>query len=175
MPGRPRPDEFDPSYGGYVSLVPDSGFDEVLRGQPAELARCAEAVPGEREQFRYDEGKWSIREVFGHVIDAERVFGFRAFSFGRGETAPLPSFDENDYVARSRYHERPLETLVEEFRALREAHLLMLTWQAESDWVRKGTASGNSISVRALAYIMAGHVRHHIGILRDRYGVIPRR
>ncbi len=171
MNARPAPDEFAPFYAGYVALVPETDILAVLRQQQADIAQCAGAIPARHEDFRYAPGKWSIREVFGHLIDAERVFAFRAFSFSRGEAAPLPPFDENAYVERSRYHERPLADLAAELRALREAHLAFLAWLDDGAWSRVGTASGRPVSVRALAFIMAGHIRHHVNILRERYGV----
>jgi hypothetical protein len=173
MTSRPNDTEFAPYYVRYVSLVPEDDILSVLESQLSEIARIAAAVDPQSEEFRYSTNKWSIREVFGHLIDLERVFGYRAFCIGRGETAPLPSFDENTYVAQSRYHERPLASIVAELRATRESNLLYMRWLSDDNWTRCGTASDNPVSVRALAFIIAGHARHHFSVLRDKYGLSP--
>ena len=169
MIGRPVEVEFAPFYAGYVSLVPEADVLRVLEDQVADVRECTRAFIPTREGFRYAEGKWSVREVLGHVTDAERVFGYRAFCFSRGDENPLPGFDENDYVARSGFDRCSLTTLVQEFGQLREANLTVLGRLDDAAWQRMGTASGKPVSVRALAYIMAGHVRHHLQILSTRY------
>ena len=173
MTSRPGDTEYAPFFSGYVSLVPEADVLAVLEHQPSELARVASAVPAERERFRYAGGKWSIREVFGHLIDAERVFSYRAFCISRGEETSLPAFDEGEYVRHSHYDDQPLEDLVSEFTAVRQAALAFLRRLEGRAWERIGTANNNPASARALAFIMAGHVRHHFAVLRDRYGVHP--
>ncbi len=168
---RPAETEYAPFYAGYVSLVPESDVLAVLEEQKSAFRRLAASVPKDRERHRYAEGKWSIREVTGHLVDGERVFGYRAFAFSRAEKAPLPSFDENEYVAASSYDEVPLAELVRELVAVRDANLAVLRRLADPGWARVGIASGKPVSVRALGFIMAGHPRHHLAILRDRYGV----
>lgn len=168
---RPAETEYAAFYAGYVSLVPEADVLSVLEGQKDAFRRLAAGVGSERERHRYAAGKWSIREVAGHLADAERVFGYRAFAFSRGEKAPLPSFDENEYVAASGYDHVPLADLVAELITVRDANLAMLRRLTEREWAHVGTASGKPISVRALGFIMAGHPRHHLGILRERYGV----
>jgi hypothetical protein len=118
-------------------------------------------------------GKWSIREVLGHVIDTERVFGYRAFAIGRGEQQPLVRFDQDAYLAASDFDSRPLADLVNEFSVVREANLLTFRHFTDADWDRTGTVSGNPMSARAIAFIMAGHARHHVRILQEQYGVKP--
>jgi hypothetical protein len=170
MMERPGDGEFASFYAGYVSLVPEADILSVLGGQAADLrARTRTFIP-EREDFRYEPGKWSVREMLGHVNDAERVFGFRAFCFSRGDENALPGFDQDDYVARSRFERCNLADLVEEFGQVREVNLVVLRRLDEEGWSRMGTASGKPVSVRALAYIMAGHVRHHLQILNALYG-----
>jgi hypothetical protein len=171
MTQRPTADEYAPFYAGYIGKVTEDDVLPVLAEQPAILRRLAAAVPTERETYRYAPGKWSVREVAGHLGDAERVFGYRAWRISRGDTTPLSGFDENRYVEASNYGERPLAELVEELAALREANLALLRALPPEAWPRLGTANNNPISVRALAYIMAGHVRHHLEVLRERYGV----
>lgn len=174
MIDRPNQAEFAPFYAGYVSLVPEADIVQVLEGQAADVREGTRAFIPAREGFRYADGKWSVCEVLGHMTDAERVFGFRAFCFSRGDENPLPGFDENDYVARSGFDRCSLADLVQEFGQLREANLTVLRRLDDDAWRRMGTASGKPVSVRALAYIMAGHVRHHLHILRTRYVVAPR-
>jgi hypothetical protein len=168
---RPQPEEYAPFYAGYVALVPESDALAVLAAQPAELLALAAKVPAEREGHRYAPGKWSVRELFGHLTDGERVFGYRAFCISRGDKASLPGFDENEYIAGATYDRVPLAELAADFAALRQSNVTVLRRLAPSGWARVGTANGTPVSVRALAFVMAGHVRHHIGVLRSRYGV----
>jgi DinB superfamily len=147
----------------------------ALERQPQELSDLIGGLATERETFRYAPGKWSIREAVGHIIDTERVFGHRAFCISRGESQPLHDFDQNDYMAASDFDQQPLSDLVKEFAVVREANLLPMRRLRDTDWDRTGTASGHPVSVRALAFMMAGHVRHHGGVLRERYGVVGSR
>jgi hypothetical protein len=128
-------------------------------------------VSEERSHFRYAPGKWSIREVMGHINDAERVFGYRAFRISRGDETPLAGFDENVYADRSPSAAIPAKTLAEEFALVRAGNLTFLRQLDPPRWTFKGTANNNPISVRALAYIMAGHVRHHQNGLAAHYDV----
>jgi hypothetical protein len=142
-----------------------------LERQIAEIRQRAAVVPAERETFRYAPGKWSIREIVGHLNDAERVFGYRAFCISRGERKPLPGFDEQRYVAEADSNRQPLAALVEEFAALRAAKLVLFRRLDPRAFKQIGTANDAPISVRALAFILAGHVRHHLGVLQLRYGI----
>ena len=168
---RPSETEYAPFYAGYVALVPETDILAVLAGQLTEVRRVAASIAPDRETWRYAEGKWSFREVVGHLVDAERVFGYRAFCFSRGETAALPSFDENQYVVAATSDTIPLRELVEELALVRQSNQAFLRRLRDPEWTRVGTASGKPVTVRALAWIMAGHPRHHLNILRDRYGV----
>jgi hypothetical protein len=143
----------------------------VLTGQIGGVASFLASVPEERAGFRYAPEKWSIREVVGHVIDCERVFGYRALSLARGETQSLPGFDETVYAARAGHDRFTLSSLVEEFQCLRQSHLHMFRRLSDTAWLTKGTANGHPTSVRGLAYVIAGHLRHHMSILTSRYGV----
>jgi hypothetical protein len=167
---RPADTEHAPYYATYISLVPETDVLTVLETQPQALRDIAARIAADREQFRYAPDKWSIREVLGHIIDTDRVFGYRAFCISRGEQQPLPGFDQNDYMATSDFNARQVADLVNEFAVVREANLLALRRLKDSDWDRTGTASGHPVSVRALAFMMAGHVRHHLWILTERYG-----
>ncbi len=171
MDQRPEEKEYDAFFAGYVSLVPEADVVSALERQTEEVIRAAAGVGPDRETFRYAEGKWSVREVFSHLVDAEQIFGYRAFCISRGDQASLPGFDENDYVAESDARTRSLAGIAGEFSAVRNANLLFLRRLDDRQMMRLGTANGKPISVRALASIMAGHVRHHFAILRSRYGV----
>jgi hypothetical protein len=168
---KPGEDEYAPFYRGYVARVQEDDVLEVLARQSGQLRELAAGLTPDRETARYEPGKWSVREVLGHLTDAERVFGYRAFCISRGEERPLPGFDENDYVAASPYAERPAAELADEFALVRDGNLAFLRRLPSSRWPATGNANGKAVSLRALAFIMAGHVRHHLEILRLRYGV----
>ena len=171
MMKRPEPSEYAPFYAGYVGLVPEDDVLAVLEAQPAEVTRLAAGLPADRETYRYGPGKWSVRELLGHVGDGERVFGYRAFCIGRGERIPLPGFDEQEYIAAANYDARPAAELAADFAGLRASNLSVLRNLAPERWAQAGNANGKPVTVRALAWVMAGHVRHHLAVLRDRYRV----
>jgi hypothetical protein len=168
---RPGPDEYAEFYAGYIARLPAGDVLELLARQQEQIAALVAAVPAERETFRYAPGKWSVREVVGHLGDAERIFGYRALRFSRGDEAPLPGFEENSYVEQSSFDARPLNSLAAELAALREANLLLFRGLAPEAWHRRGEANHHPVSVRALAFILAGHLHHHLGVLRERYGI----
>lgn len=168
---RPLESEYAPFYRGYVAHVTEEEILPVLRSQLDALDVLLGRVTPERETYAYAEGKWSIRELVGHLIDAERVFGYRAFCIARGESRNLPSFDENEYMLSAPYNQIDLEDLLSELRLVRLSNIAMLRNLDDEAWQRIGTANDNQISVRALTFIMAGHVRHHMGVLRERYQV----
>jgi hypothetical protein len=168
---RPQAEEYALLYAGYVDRVPESDVLEVLASQGEEVAGLLGRVSPEGERHRYAPGKWSVREVVGHLIDSERVFAYRALSFARADPAPLPGFDEQAWLPQAGFDRIPLADLVEEFVLARASHLRMLRRLSPTAWARRGVANQNPITVRALAWVMAGHVRHHLAILRDRYGV----
>ena len=168
---RPAENEFAPFYAAYIARVPESDPLPALEAQPAELLAVADRIPPDEELFRYAPDKWSVRQTFGHLVDTERVMGYRAFCIARGELKPLPGFDEKDYVAHAVSDERTVKELAHEFAAVRHANLWAIRSWVSEDWDRVGNANGKSVSARAIAYIMVGHVRHHMALLRDRYGV----
>ncbi len=167
-PTRPRPDEYADFYGTYIAAV-EGPLLETLEIDSRHWQTLLASVPPAREGYRYEPGKWSIREVVGHVIDAERMFSVRAMAFARGDQAHFPSFDENAYAAASGADRRSLADLTEELCAVRRSTLLLLKSFEEEAWDRRGTASGYEFTVRSLAWIMAGHSRHHRGVLAERY------
>lgn len=169
--GQPLETEYAPYYRSYVGHVTEEEILPVLRSQLDALDVLLGRVTPERETYRYAEGKWSIREIIGHLIDGERVFGYRAFCIARGETQNLPGFDQNDYMLTAPYDRIDLEDLLAELRLVRLSNIAMLRNLDDESWMRIGTANDNQVSVRALAFIIAGHARHHMSVLRERYGL----
>jgi len=168
---RPRDDEYAPFYNTYVKLVPEDDVLPAFREQVAVIRKLGATVPAARETHAYAPGKWTVRQVIGHVIDAERVFSYRALCFSRSDVTPLPAFDENAYVDHAGFNDVPLADLVEEFVLLRSANVKMFESLGADQWTASGIANRNAISVRALAYVMTGHVRHHLNMLRDHYAL----
>src|SRR5712692_5651176 len=170
---RPLESEYAPYYQSYIARVTEAEILPVLRSQLDELDVLLGRVTPDRETYAYAEGKWSIRELAGHLIDAERVFGYRAFCIARGESRNLPAFDEKEYMLSAPYNQIELDDLLSELRLVRLSNLAMLRSLDEQAWMRIGTANDAQVSVRAIAFIMAGHVRHHMGVLRERYLADP--
>ena len=168
---RPTDSEYAPYFQSYVAHVTEEDIPPVLRSQIDALELLFDRTKPEQETYRYAEGKWSIREVAGHLIDGERMFGYRALCVARGDTQNLPGFDENEYMISAPFDRIELEDLLSEFRLVRLSNIAMLRNLDETGWTRMGMANGAPVSVRALAYIMVGHVRHHMGVLRDRYQI----
>src|SRR5712691_13024277 len=168
---RPLESEYAPYYQGYVGHVNEDEILPVLRSQLDALDVLLGRLTPERETYRYAEGKWSVRELAGHLIDAERVFGYRAFCIARGESRNLPGFDENEYMLRAPYDRIDLEDLLSELRLVRLSNIAMLRNLNDEAWLRTGIANDSPVSVRALAFIMAGHARHHMGVLSQRYHI----
>ena len=166
---RPAAGEYFEYYGKYIALVPDGDLLALLRAQNAETASLLASVSPAKADFAYAPGKWTIKEVLGHLCDAERVFAYRAMRFARADVTALAGFDENTYVPAGQFGERTLADLVEEFQAIRSATLHLARHLDGDALARRGTASGHPISVRALLYIIAGHERHHVALLRERY------
>ena len=166
---RPAPDEFAPYYARYIEKVPDGDVVRTLREQRDGTAAFLRGIPDAKAGHRYAPDKWSIREVVGHLGDAERVFAYRALRFGRGDATPLPGFDENEFMKRARLDDRSYASLVDEFEAVRRATVALFDGFFPDEWTRHGAASGKDVSVRALAWIVAGHELHHVDVLKTRY------
>jgi hypothetical protein len=166
----PRPDtsEYADYYGRYVALATEDEILPVLRAQLVHEFAPLKAVPEAEFSRRHPPYTWSIKQVIGHLVDAERIFGYRALRFARGDTSPLPGFDENPYVEHGEFDRRSPADLLDEFEIVRHSHLFLFASLTADAWNRRGIASGNEVSVRALAYIMVGHVRHHLAIVRKR-------
>lgn len=168
---RPAESEYKSFYHNYISMVPEGDLLKILADQLDDLAARMARVPADKEQYRYAPGKWTVAEVIGHLADSERVFAYRALRFARKDQSPLTGFDENTWTPASNYARRPLADVVAEFRAVRQATLALLRGLEPEAFTRTGTANNSPISVRALAYTIAGHERHHMQVLKERYGV----
>ena len=166
---RPQNTEYAAYYENYVSLVKENDIVAVLETQQLEFLEATKEITEEKGAYRYAEGKWSIKELVGHLIDGERIFAYRALRFARADQTPLEGFEQDGYIENARFDTALLENLIAEFSLLRQANILFFKNLADQDWLRSGLASGAEVTVRALAYIMAGHVRHHLKILHARY------
>ena len=165
----PDASEYAPYYGTYVSKVSAGDIVETLATQNEATIALVRSIPEDKGGARYAPGKWSIREVVGHVTDAERIFTYRALRFARADHTPLASFDENTYVTHSSFDDRTLSSLIDEFEAVRRATVLLFASMNAAEWMRVGTASTKEMSVRGVAWVTAGHELHHVGILKTRY------
>ncbi|HKO14669.1 MAG TPA: DinB family protein [Gemmatimonadaceae bacterium] len=168
---RPRSDEHAEFYGAYVALVPDGDLVELLREQQQETVRLVRDLSDADAMRAYAPGKWTVKEVIGHLSDAERIFAYRALRFARGDARELAGFDETAYVPAGRFNTRRIADLLDEFQAIRTATVHLLRHLRPEELARRGTANGYAITVRAIAYVIAGHERHHAAILRERYGL----
>jgi hypothetical protein len=170
---RPQSDEYVPYYGKYISLVPEGDLAETLRSRIGETLALLRTIPEARASHRYAPGKWSIKEVVGHLADVERVMTYRALRLARGDATPLPGFDENAYVPAANFEARSLASLAHELEEVRRATIAFFETLDPDAAARRGSVNNNEISARALAYIVAGHERHHVRILRERYLNMP--
>lgn len=166
---RPDRSECADYYWTYIDEVPHEDVMDLYRGQRAASERFLAGMPEVTHGHRYAPDKWSVREVVGHVIDTERVFGFRAFSFARREPAPLPSMEQEPYAANARYDRRRMSDIVEEYLAVKRANLALFESFDADAWGREGVASGVSFTVRTIPYILVGHEIHHWKVLQERY------
>jgi uncharacterized damage-inducible protein DinB len=166
---RPQQGDYALYYEKYVSLVPGGDFLEILESQKRELLDLLSPLSDEQADFRYAPGKWSIKEVVGHVTDAERIFAYRLLRIARGDETPLASFEQDRYIKSANFPARKLEDLLHEFSAVRESTICLIRSLDDAAWLRRGTASQKEVSVLALAFIIAGHDRHHRMLLEKHY------
>lgn len=167
--GPPSDDEYFAYYSGYISLVTGGDLLQTLHLRFKEAESFYASVDAEKSLFRYAEGKWSIREVLGHIIDTERIMSYRALSFARGDANALPGMDQDEFMQHSNFDERDWNGMIDEFTSLRRANILMFENLPDDAWDRRGVASDHEISVRALGYIVAGHEIHHSTVVAERY------
>ncbi len=172
---RPAPSEHAEFYANYIAKVPGTDVLGVLEAQRLQMLQLFTGRSERDGNFRYAPGKWTIKEVLGHVTDTERIFSYRALRIARGDSTPLPGFEQDDYVRDGAFGERTLADLAEEFGAVRTASIALFRSFPEAAWERRGVANQKEVTVRALAFITAGHQMHHRVILEERYfPAIPR-
>jgi hypothetical protein len=165
---RPEPGEYAANFGKYVALVPEDDIVPAMEKELEQTLTLLRGVPEKEALVHHAPYTWSIKEVVGHVADTERIFGYRALRIARGDTTPLPGFDENVYARAAAFDRCPLRELIAEFEVVRRSHLWLFRHLPDEAWTRKGVANDNSISVRAIAYNILGHERHHAAIVRKR-------
>jgi uncharacterized damage-inducible protein DinB len=166
---KPDSTEYLPYYARYISLVAAGDVLQSLASQMRETQTVLRAIPASMSTHRYAPGKWSVNQLLGHVIDSERIFAGRALRFARADSSPLPGFEQDDYVANASFDAYPLRELAAELDVVRQSTLQLFLHLQEDAWLRRGTANGAEVSVRALAYIIAGHELHHRAILQEKY------
>lgn len=166
---RPEQTEYVSYYQQYIDKVPDGAILDTLERQVAHTLELLSGIDDKKANHRYASDKWSIKQLVGHVVDIERIFCYRALTFARNDKTPLPSFEQDDYVAGSNYDDQTLAVIADQLRVTRSATLAMFRSFDDETWLRTGVASGFEFSVQAIPYILAGHEIHHIGVLKERY------
>jgi hypothetical protein len=166
--GPPASDEYGHHHARYVSLVPAGDILVTLAGQVEETLAILRGIPDAEAMQHHPPYHWSFKEVIGHVTDTERIFAYRALRFARHDPTPLPAFDQDDYVVHARFNTRALADVLADLVGVRQATLALFRSLDPEAWLRRGTASGTSVTVRAIAHIIAGHERHHAAVLRTR-------
>jgi hypothetical protein len=165
---RPQADEHAPYYGKYIAQVPEGDLVSMLREQLLDTVSLLRGA-GDRADYAYAPGKWTLKESIGHIGDVERVMAYRALRIARNDQTDLPGFDENAYVENANFAARTLEDLLEELQVIRASTIHLARHLSADELARRGTANGNGVSARALFYIIAGHERHHVQLFREKY------
>jgi uncharacterized damage-inducible protein DinB len=166
---RPSPTEYPAFFATYIDLVPSDDLLQELEQSFQQTMAILESLTEEQASFRYAPGKWTIKEVVGHMVDTERIMNYRALCIARGDTTPFPGFDEEAYVSHSEFAERSLQSLLQDFSLVRQASMNLLERLPTDAWSRVGTVNNNKIVVSALGFIIVGHGLHHTNVIRDRY------
>ena len=166
---KPKPEDYDAIYRGYISLIGDDDIIEVLEEQRKTFEKFLKTFTEKQGSYSYADGKWTVKEVLGHVIDTEKIMAYRALAIARGEKQSLPGFEQDDYVAESNFNNRSLDDLINEFLTARESNIILFKSFDEEILHRRGIASESEVTVLALIYIIAGHEKHHMKILKERY------
>ena len=171
---RPVEGEYDPGAAAYIAAAPEIlDAAAALIAQRDDLAGLFLTISESRAAFRYAPGKWTVREVLGHLCDAERIFASRLLRIGRGDATPLPGFDENTYVPAGAFEARAVADVLAEWTAVRDATVALVGGMPREAWTRRGTANGKTVTAGALVYVIVGHTAHHLRMLDERYGVRP--
>ncbi len=166
---KPDKSEYASYYETYFSEIPEGNILELYEKQINEVKEFFGGISSSKLNFRYAKGKWTVKEILGHIIDTERIFAVRALCFSRNESQALPGFDENEYVSSSNFGDQTIASLLNQFELGRKSALEMFRSFNDEMWLRKGTASNNIMSVRAVPFIIAGHASHHIRMIKERY------
>jgi uncharacterized damage-inducible protein DinB len=166
---RPEAGEYPAHFETYLAKLPPGELLDLLEAQWEELGCLLEELDDAAADHRYAEGKWSVKEVLGHLLDAERIFAYRLLRIARGDTTPLSGWEEDAFVAGANFGARPLESLLEEYDLVRGHTLALLRGLDPSGFARMGTANGKAVSARAIAWVIAGHERHHMMVLKEKY------
>ncbi|MFD3447415.1 DinB family protein [Microbacteriaceae bacterium 4G12] len=169
MQKRPEANEYNPYYFGYVNSVPDGDIVSILDEQMKETFNLLQNISDTQGLFRYAPDKWSIKEVIGHIADTERIMSYRLLSIARGETTSLPGYNDDAYVLKAKFDNQSMQGLLENLNIVRQSTLQLLKSLDSEAWVRQGAANNSEVTVRALAYIIAGHELHHRKIIQERY------
>ncbi len=165
----PLPNEYPPYFEVYISAVKDKDILTFMVDQPNELEVLAATIPADKENYTYADKKWTIKEVFSHITDTERIMAYRALRFARKDKTPIPGFDEDYFVANSDLSKLSIKELVEEFKLVRQANMALFKQFDEEVLNQTGNSNGKIISVRGIIYMIAGHATHHLNILKERY------
>lgn len=167
--GKPQSGEYNPYYQKYIDLAVEDDIVGALDAQSRETAALLDGLSEDQAAHRYAPDKWSIKQIVGHITDAERIFAYRLLAIARGETKPLPGFDQEPFVANGGFDGRAMSDLAKELATVRRANVMMMRALSDEAWRRLGTASESPVSARAIAFVMLGHERHHMRIIRERY------
>ena len=165
---RPQPDEYGSFYKTYIDKAKDDVLAE-LEEQLLSFSSFLKSIPSDKENFAYAEGKWTVKEVLGHIIDTERIMAYRLMRVARNDDTPLPGFEENSYVQNAHFSSQDFTTMIDEFKAVRNDNLCLFKSLSEEELDRRGIASNLPVSVRSLLFIIAGHLNHHIAVIKERY------
>lgn len=174
MMKRPDLERIPHFYHKYINLVEGADLNLLFKQNQATIGDFLAAIPEEKWNFRYAEGKWSIKELVQHLIDTDRIFSYRALCIARGETASLPGFDEKPYAAASQADQRAKESLLHELKTVQESTALLFQSFTDDQLERFGTANNNPIQVRAIGFISIGHMLHHKNVLQEKYGLLKK-
>ncbi|UUZ83597.1 DinB family protein [Paenibacillus sp. P26] len=169
MPARPAHDEYSSYFAQYVELVPEGDIRELLARQLDDTSARLSAVSETQADYRYAPDKWSLKELLGHMTDTERVMSYRSLRVARGDKTSLPGFDQDEFVRGASFQSAPWSDRLEEYAAVRRSTLLLLRGLSEEAWLRRGLVKDSEMSARALAYIIAGHERHHLNVIVEKY------